>query len=49
MWTGSRLRRVRQDVVELTARQFAGGGEQTRSHFEALKRVLDRDEPDYRD
>jgi len=48
MWTGRRLRRVAPEVVALTARQFAGDGEQVRSHFAALKRVLDRDEPDFR-
>ena len=49
MWTGRRLRRVKPEVVELTAQQFTGDGEQVRSHFAALKRVLDREEPDFRD
>lgn len=48
--TGLPLRKLPQDVIEATAAQFArerdlGMNDQ---HFEALKRVLDRDAPDYR-
>ena len=48
MWTGRKLRRVAPDVVEKTAQQFTGDAGQVQMHFAALKRVLDRDEPEYR-
>ena len=48
MWTGRRLRRIAPEVVEKTAQQFGGDSAQVQLHFAALKRVLDRDEPEYR-
>jgi len=50
MQTGRPLKRVPQDVVALTAAQMnRGTGERTgpMRHFAALKRILDRHEPDY--
>jgi ribulose-5-phosphate 4-epimerase/fuculose-1-phosphate aldolase len=50
--SGRRLQLLPQAVVEATAAQFracgtVGGQERTVLHFEALKRLLDRSEPDY--
>jgi ribulose-5-phosphate 4-epimerase/fuculose-1-phosphate aldolase len=45
------LKRVPQDVARMTADQMATNTEraQAHRHFAALMRLLDRDEPDYRD
>lgn len=49
MWTGRKLRRVSEQVAQLTASQYARSDrKQLQLHFKALKRTLDRDEPDYR-
>jgi ribulose-5-phosphate 4-epimerase/fuculose-1-phosphate aldolase len=50
--TGRPLRMVPDEIVRLTAEQFrqgskVGGRDRTELHFEALKRLLDRNEPDY--
>jgi ribulose-5-phosphate 4-epimerase/fuculose-1-phosphate aldolase len=50
--TGRSLRILPQPVVAATAVQFkacgdVGGMARTELHFEALKRLLDRSEPDY--
>ena len=50
--TGRTLRRIPEDVVRATAAQFrsgtaVGGCDRTELHFAALKRLLDRHEPDY--
>ena len=50
--TGRSLHRVPQPIVEATAAQFSacanvGGVSRTELHFDALKRLLDRSEPDY--
>lgn len=48
--SGRPLRRVRQDIIELTAGQMRREHEQSAAlHFAALKRILDREEPDYAD
>ena len=48
--TGLPLRALPTATVERTVQQFSTGGEEyARLHFEALKRILDRREPDYRD
>lgn len=50
MSTGRPLKRVPDDEVERTRVEMARSGpEQARLHFQALKRLLDRDEPDYAD
>jgi hypothetical protein len=54
MWTGHKLRRVPPAVVERTLRQYAAsptyqGKPGWEHHFAALKRLLDRREPDYSD
>lgn len=51
MSTGRPMRRVPQDVARMTADQMSNSPERLQAvrHFEALKRLLDRDEPDYRD
>jgi ribulose-5-phosphate 4-epimerase/fuculose-1-phosphate aldolase len=54
MWTGKRLKQVPPAVVERTIGQFHNGptyGNQSAAehHFNALKRLLDRKEPDYLD
>jgi len=47
---GRKLRRIRQDVVALTGAQMAAEREQAAAlHFAALKRILDREAPDYAD
>ena len=45
MGTGKPLRVIPERVAGLTARQMAEDSEQSELHFEALKRLLDRDEP----
>jgi len=45
MSTGKPLRLVPDDIAEKTARQMAGESQQAALHLEALKRILDRDEP----
>ncbi len=52
MWTGRRLKHVPPGVVEHTLRQYAAspsyqGKPGCEHHFAALKRLLDRDQPDY--
>jgi hypothetical protein len=54
MWTGKRLKQVPPAVVSKTIAQFHNGptyGNQSAAehHFNALKRLLDRKEPDYLD
>src|SRR5246500_3096948 len=51
MWTGEKLKKMPDPVVERTRKTYGG---QTRynpppaqRHFDALKRILDRQEPDY--
>lgn len=45
MGTGKPLRIVPDDIAEKTARQMTGESQQATLHLEALKRLLDRDEP----
>lgn len=52
MSTGRALRHVDKDIVDLTVEQFRGstsvmGHDRAALHFAALKRMLDRSEPDY--
>jgi ribulose-5-phosphate 4-epimerase/fuculose-1-phosphate aldolase len=52
MWTGQPLKKLPEPVVEKTKRDIGGAGlyngpTPAQRHFEALKRVLDRSEPDY--
>jgi ribulose-5-phosphate 4-epimerase/fuculose-1-phosphate aldolase len=53
MWTGQKLKPLPQPVVEQTMRTIGGptygGKPHWEHHFAALKRMLDRQEPDYRD
>ncbi|MBO0710805.1 MAG: class II aldolase/adducin family protein [Acetobacteraceae bacterium] len=54
MWTGRPLRELPREVVDKTLKSFTGGprygGRRACEwHFDALKRILDRKEPDYRD
>lgn len=46
--TGLPLRKIAPDVVAQTARQMVREQDQAARHFDALKRILDREEPDYR-
>jgi ribulose-5-phosphate 4-epimerase/fuculose-1-phosphate aldolase len=48
--TGRRLKLVRPEVARRTAEQMASAinAKQTQSHFEALKRILDKEAPEYR-
>ena len=48
MGTGKPLRAVPDDIAAKTARQMNGESEQPALHLEALKRVLDREEPGWR-
>lgn len=45
MGTSKPLRMIPERIAGLTARQMAEDSEQSELHFEALKRLLDRDEP----
>jgi len=52
MWTGQRLKQLPQPVVQKTISGFGGaryydGPTPAERHFDALKRILDRREPDY--
>lgn len=55
MWTGRPLRHLPPQVVDHTISEFKrsatayGGKPNHQWHFEALKRVLDKKEPDYKD
>ena len=53
MWTGQPLKEMSSEVVDRTMKNFGGNtwGEKKPCdyHFEALKRILDRKEPDYKD
>jgi ribulose-5-phosphate 4-epimerase/fuculose-1-phosphate aldolase len=54
MWTGRPLKHLPQNVQEDTIREFSkprtyGGVPNSQRHFDALKRMLDRKEPDYKD
>jgi ribulose-5-phosphate 4-epimerase/fuculose-1-phosphate aldolase len=54
MWTGRPLKQLPPKVIEATQREFRnyrqyGGKPNCEHHFAALKRILDRREPDYRD
>lgn len=46
--TGLPLKIVPTQVAQRTARQMSGESGQARRHFEALQRMLDREEPEYR-
>jgi len=47
--TGQPLRRVAEDVCRATRRQFDAEREQSHLHFEAIKRVLAREAPEFSD
>jgi len=50
MWTGQPLKKLSETVVEKTRRDYGGDRydpSPTQRHFDALKRILDRKEPDY--
>jgi ribulose-5-phosphate 4-epimerase/fuculose-1-phosphate aldolase len=53
MWTGEKLKQLPAAVVEKTKRDIKGGAGRyngpspAQRHFDALKRILDREEPDY--
>lgn len=47
--TGLPLRRLSNSVIDLTLRQYQGERVSAEPHFASLKRLLDRDEPDYVD
>jgi ribulose-5-phosphate 4-epimerase/fuculose-1-phosphate aldolase len=52
MWTGQRLKQLPTQVVEKTKRDYRDdhlytGPSPSQRHFDALKRILDRKEPDY--
>ena len=54
MWTGQPLRELSADVIEKTQNIPAGvnqfeGKKPWDFHFAALKRILDREQPDYAD
>jgi ribulose-5-phosphate 4-epimerase/fuculose-1-phosphate aldolase len=53
MWTGQPLKKLPAAVVEKTKREIGGasfydGPSPAQRHFDALKRILDRTEPDYK-
>ena len=55
MWTGKPLAYLPESVVQETVAQFSskapryGDKSNAEWHFAALKRILDRKEPDYKD
>jgi len=48
MSTGRPLKRIPEAMIEKTVAQLAEGGTQTMAHLDAIKRILDREAPDYR-
>jgi ribulose-5-phosphate 4-epimerase/fuculose-1-phosphate aldolase len=53
MWTGEPLKQLPAAVIEKTKREIGGarfynGPSPAQRHFDALKRILDRTEPDYK-
>jgi ribulose-5-phosphate 4-epimerase/fuculose-1-phosphate aldolase len=53
MWTGQKLRELSPVIIQKTLEDYSGGDyggiPHWQYHFDALKRILDRQEPDYRD
>ena len=51
MSTGRPMRRISQDVAQMTHDQMSQPSERAQAvrHFEALKRLLEKDEADYKD
>jgi ribulose-5-phosphate 4-epimerase/fuculose-1-phosphate aldolase len=53
MWTGRKLKQIPRDVIDYTLgeyKEYQYGGKPAHVwHFAALKRMLDRKEPDYKD
>jgi ribulose-5-phosphate 4-epimerase/fuculose-1-phosphate aldolase len=53
IWTGQKLKELPPGVIDKTMRDYSapvyGGIPHWEHHFSALKRILDRREPDYRD
>lgn len=49
MSTGRALKRVSEAIARKTAYQIENEDDNHERHFDALKRILDREEPDYRD
>jgi ribulose-5-phosphate 4-epimerase/fuculose-1-phosphate aldolase len=52
MWTGQRLKQLPEPVVEVTRNERTANyydPSPSERHFAALKRILDRKEPDYAD
>lgn len=54
MWTGQPLKHLSQEVIDQTTKVFGSGkryGAKSNAerHFDALKRMLDRNEPDYKE
>jgi hypothetical protein len=50
MWTGQPLKKLPETVIEKTRRDYGGvqyNPSPAQRHFDALKRMLDRKEPDY--
>src|SRR6185312_8831233 len=52
MWTGEKLKQMPAEVVAKTKQTIGGAGlydgpSPAQRHFDALKRILDREEPDY--
>ena len=53
MWTGQPLRHLPEPIIEKTYQTYRGSGmrygdkSNAEWHFDALKRLLDRKEPDY--
>ena len=45
--TGLPFRRIPDDVLDQTVEQMGGEHETARLHFASLKRILDKEEPDY--
>jgi hypothetical protein len=55
MWTGRKLKHIPQNVIDQTLGEYKANSHQYGGkpnhvwHFAALKRMLDRKEPDYKD
>lgn len=45
--TGKPLRKVPEDIAQLTARQMGRESQQAELHLQALRRILDREDPDW--
>ena len=45
--TGKSYRKIPSKILDMTVQQMSGEADTALLHFESLKRILDKEEPDY--